>query len=128
MRTGRCTLLCCLARWRRTVTSSAALWPERIRGGGHQRRGLLTFPRPRSPLSLVRIWSWGGSGLATGPDGKDLAPMRMAEARVALGVISARAGDLEHLLPSRKGFPFRSGREEPLVSPAARLAFCSATS
>jgi hypothetical protein len=32
---------------------------------------------------------------ARGPDGKDLAPMRMAEARVALGVVSARAGDLE---------------------------------
>lgn len=26
--TGRCTLPCCPGPWRRTVTSSAALWPE----------------------------------------------------------------------------------------------------
>ncbi len=30
-----------------------------------------------------------------GPDGKDLAPMRMAEARVALGAVAARHGELE---------------------------------
>lgn len=30
----------------------------------------------------------------TGPDGKDLAPMRMAEARIALGSLAARDGDL----------------------------------
>ncbi len=30
-----------------------------------------------------------------GSDGKDLAPMRMAEARIALGAVSARAGDLD---------------------------------
>jgi hypothetical protein len=30
-----------------------------------------------------------------GPDGEDLAPMRMAEARVALGIVAAREGDLD---------------------------------
>ncbi len=30
-----------------------------------------------------------------GSDGKDLAPMRMAEARIALGAVCARAGDLD---------------------------------
>ena len=30
-----------------------------------------------------------------GPDGADLAPMRMSEARIALGCIAARAGDLD---------------------------------
>src|ERR1022692_828390 len=42
---GKCISLCCLARWRRTVTSSAAPWLERITGSGHQRTG----PPTREP-------------------------------------------------------------------------------
>ncbi len=30
-----------------------------------------------------------------GPDGEDLAPMRMAEARITLAAVAARAGELE---------------------------------
>lgn len=33
-----------------------------------------------------------------GPDGEDLAPMRMAEARIALGCVAARNGDLDEAL------------------------------
>src|ERR1035437_10441830 len=42
---GKCISLGCLARWRRTVTSSAAPWLERITGSGHQRTG----PPTREP-------------------------------------------------------------------------------
>lgn len=37
-------------------------------------------------------------GRGRGPDGEDLAPMRMAEARIALGCVAARNGDLDEAL------------------------------
>jgi len=36
--------------------------------------------------------------LGTGPDGADRFPMRMSEARLTLGFVAARAGDLEHAI------------------------------
>ncbi|WP_194919289.1 tetratricopeptide repeat protein [Catenulispora rubra] len=36
--------------------------------------------------------------LGTGPDGIDRFPMRMSEARLTLGFVAARAGDLEHAI------------------------------
>lgn len=44
-----------------------------------------------------------------GPDGEDLAPMRMAEARVALGTVAAREGNLDETI-HHVGNAFRADR------------------
>jgi hypothetical protein len=53
--------------------------------------------------------------LGTGPDGAELAPMRMAEARLTLGTVAARAGELEEAVQVSLGAFAASRRSLPTL-------------